>query len=249
MANGSLSTSSGGEGEIRQRIVEADLVDAIVALPPQLFLTTGIPACLWFLTRDKTGLNLRASDRDRTGETLFIDARKLGAMETKTLRVLTGYEDYETLLADGLGDPNNDSDIGRIVYAFRQWRGEPAPAWWDEAKHGEWVYRDISGFCKVETIESLKKHGFVLTPGRYVGAESQKDDGEPFKEKYPRLLAELEESFAEGARLTALVRGQARGAGQWLIKQSLRSLTERVSTIPTILVTGSDAPSTRWRSG
>ena len=206
MANGSLSSGSGGEGEIRQRIVEADLVDAIVALPPQLFLTTGIPACLWFLTRDKTGRNLRASNHDRTRKTLFIDARKLGTMETRALRVLTGGEDSETLLTDGLSDLKHDSDIGRIVYTFRQWRGEPAPTWWDEAEHGEWVYRDIPGFCKAETIESIEKQGFVLTPGRYVGAESQEDDGEPFPEKYPRLLAELEDSFAKMERLTAVVR-------------------------------------------
>ena len=142
------------------------MVDAIVALPPQLFLTTGIPACLWFLTRDKTGRNLRASDRARTGETLFIDARKLGTMQTRSLRVLTGDDDGETLLADGLGDPNHDSDIGRIVYAFRQWRGEPAPGWWNEAEHGEWIYRDVPGFCRAETIGGMKKHGFVLPPGR-----------------------------------------------------------------------------------
>ena len=206
MANGSLSSRSGGEGEIRQRIVEADLVDAIIALPTQLFLTTGIPACLWFLTRDKTGRNLRASNRGRTGETLFIDTRKLGKMQTRALRVLTGGDDGETLLADRLSDPKHDSDIGRIVYAFRQWRGEPAPAWWNEAEHGEWTYRDVPGFCKAETIEGIKKQGFVLTPGRYVGAEEQEDDGEPFTEKYPRLLAEIEGSFAEGERLTAVVR-------------------------------------------
>ena len=134
MANGSLSTGTGGEGEIRQRIVEADLVDCIVALPAQLFLTTGIPACLWFLTRDKSGQNLKHGGRDRTGETLFIDARKLGTMQTRTLRVLTGGDDGETMLADGVGDPKPDSDIGRIVYAFRQWRGEPAPDWWDEER-------------------------------------------------------------------------------------------------------------------
>ena len=206
MANGSLSSVSSGEGEIRQRIVEADLVDAIVALPPQLFLTTGIPACLWFLTRDKTGRSLRASDRSRTGETLFIDARKLGTMEARALRVLTGGDDGEIALTDGLGDPNPGSDIGRIVYAFRQWRGEPAPVWWDEAEHGEWVYRDIPGFCKAETIDGIKKQGFVLTPGRYVGAEEQEDDGEPFTEKYARLLAELEESFVEGELLSGVVR-------------------------------------------
>ena len=207
MANGSLSSGSGGEGEIRQRIVEADLVDAIVALPPQLFLTTGIPACLWFLTRDKTGRNLKAGGRDRRGETLFIDARKLvGRMETRTLRVLTTGNDGETLLADRLGDPRHDSDIGRITYAFRQWRGEPSPQWWDEAEHGEWAYRDIPGFCKSESIEGIERQGFVLTPGRFVGVEEQEDDGEPFTEKYPRLLAELEESFSEGERLAEVIR-------------------------------------------
>ena len=91
----------GARGVIRQRIVEADLVDAIVALPPQLFLTTGIPVSLWFLTRDKTGRNLRASDRARTGETLFIDAHELGTMETRALRVLTGDEDVDALLSPG----------------------------------------------------------------------------------------------------------------------------------------------------
>ena len=127
-------------------------------------------------------------------------------MQTRALRVLTGGSDGETLATDGQGNPNHHSGIGRIVCAFRKWRGEPAPTWWDEAKHGEWVYGDIPGFCKAETIESIRKQGFVLTPGRYVGAESQDDDGEPFTEKCPRLLAELEESFAKGERLTAVVR-------------------------------------------
>lgn len=261
MANGSLSSNTGGEGEIRQRIVEDDLVDCIVALPAQLFYTTGIPVCLWFLTRDKTGKNLpgarirggssealtpnlsaetfapnpsptgrgglsspesegegleqhHPSDadsqgpRDRRGETLFIDARNLGTMHTRTLRMLTGGDDGETLLADGMGDPNADSDIGRIVYAFRKWRGEPAPEWWDDDEHGSWEYEDIPGFCKSTDIDGIRKHGFVLTPGRYVGAPEQEDDGEPFEEKYPRLLAEIEELFEEGERLTAEVRKQ-----------------------------------------
>ena len=208
MANGSLSSNTSGEGEIRKGIVEADLVDCIVALPPQLFLTTGIPVCLWFLTRDKSGRNLPRGGRDRAGETLFIDARKLGTMQTRTLRVLTGADKGETLLADGRGDPNFDSDIGRIVYTFRQWRGEPAPDWWSEVEHGKWNYRDVPGFCKSTAIKEIEKHGFVLTPGRYVGAEAQEEDDEPFEEKYPRLLAELEECFAEGERLTAVVRSQ-----------------------------------------
>ncbi len=129
-------------------------------------------------------------------------------MQTRTLRVLTGGDDGETLLADGLGDPNADSDIGRIVYAFRQWRGEPAPDWWDEVEHGKWEYRDIPGFCKSETLEGIGKHGFVLTPGRYVGAEELEDDGEPFAEKYPRLLAELEDCFGAGERLMEVVRAK-----------------------------------------
>ncbi len=206
MANGSLSSNSGGEGEIRQKIVEADLVDCIVAMPAQLFYTTGIPVCLWFLTRDKTGRNLRHGGRNRKGETLFIDARKLGGMQTRTLRVLSGSDDGETMLADGKGDPKPDTDIGRIVYAFRQWRGEPQPAWWDEGKHGAWVYKDIPGFCKATQIDDIAKHGFVLTPGRYVGAEAQQEDDETFLEKYPRLLAELEACFEEGDKLTSVVR-------------------------------------------
>ena len=186
-------------------------VSVIVALPAQLFLTTGIPACLWFLTRDKTGRNLKNGGRNRQGQTLFIDARKLGSMQTRTLRVLTGGDAGESMLADGLGDPNFDSDLGRIVYAFRQWRGEPAPAWWDAAQHGAWTYRDIPGFCKAETIAGIGKHGFVLTPGRYVGAEVQAEDSEPFSDKYPRLLAELEACFGEGERLMAVVRERLKG--------------------------------------
>lgn len=210
MSNGSLATGAGGDADIRRRIVEDDLVDCIIALPSQLFLTTGIPACLWFLTRDKTGKNLKHGGRDRSGETLFVDARKLGAMRTRVLRVLTGGDDGESMLADGMGAPNFDSDIGRIVYAFRQWRGEPAPDWWNETEHGKWEYHDIPGFCKVETIAGISKHEFILTPGRYVGIELQEDDGEPFTEKYPRLLAELDECLDEGERLTKVVQSHLR---------------------------------------
>lgn len=211
MANGSLSSNTGGEGEIRQRIVEADLVDCIVALPAQLFFTTGIPVCLWFVTRDKTGRNLKHGGRDRRGETLFIDARRLGNMHTRTLRVLSGSEDGETLMPGGAGDPRADTDIGRIIYAFRQWRGEPRPEWWDEGTHGNWSYNDIQGFCKAASIEEVKNQNFSLTPGRYVGAEEQEEDGEPFAEKYPRLLAELSQCFDEGDRLTAVVRQLLQG--------------------------------------
>jgi type I restriction enzyme M protein len=107
-----------------------------------------------------------------------------------------------------MGDPNFDSDLGRIVYAFRQWRGEPAPEWWDETRHGAWSYSDRPGFCKAETIDGISKHGFVLTPGRYVGAEEQEDNKEPFTETYPRLLAQLEDCFGESERLMTVVRDQ-----------------------------------------
>ncbi len=221
MANGSLSSSTGGEGDIRRKIVEADLVDCIVALPAQLFFTTGIPVCLWFLTRDKTGRNIRRGTPNRpggrTGETLFIDARKLGTMQTRVLRVLTGVETSEQVpgtylldkdghIVDGTGDPLPASDVGRIVYTYRRWRGEPAPDWWNEAEHGAWAFAPTPGFAKPATIDEIGKHGHVLTPGRYVGAEEQADDAEPFAEKYPRLVAELEEQLEEGERLAALVR-------------------------------------------
>jgi type I restriction enzyme M protein len=104
------------------------------------------------------------------------------------------------------GDPPPESDTGQIVYAFRRWRGEPKPAIWDEKKHGPWDYADVPGFCKAAALAEIEKHAFVLTPGRYVGAEEVEDDGEPFEEKFPRLLAELEEQFAEGEKLMAVVR-------------------------------------------
>jgi len=204
MANGSLSSNTGGEGEIRRRIVEADLVDAIVALPAQLFYTTGIPVCLWFLTRNKSPQGKQMTSRDRKGETLFIDARKLGTMQTRTLRVLTDH-DYQA------GDLPAESDIGRIVYAFRQWRGEAAPKWWDPKKHGDWDFKPIAGFCKAATIEEIAKHNFVLAPGRYVGAEEQEDDGESFVDKYTRLVSDLEMQFKESQRLQATVLEKLRG--------------------------------------
>lgn len=208
MANGSLSSNSGGEGEIRRKIVEADLVDCIVAMPPQLFFTTGIPVCLWFLTRDKSGKNIKRGTPNRKngrkGETLFIDARKLGTLQTRVLRVLSGLEEAECV--KGTSDPLPESDVGRIVYAFRKWRGEPAPDWWDNKKQGEWKFEPIPGFCSAATTEEIAKHGFVLTPGRFVGAEEQEEDGEPFGVRFPRLVAELEQYFAKGDVLTRQVR-------------------------------------------
>ena len=208
MANGSLSSNTGGEGEIRRKIVEADLVDCIVAMPAQLFFTTGIPVCLWFLTRDKTGKNIRKGTPTRKGgrkgETLFIDARKLGTLQTRVLRVLSGMEEAEYV--PGTTDPLPTSDIGRIVYAYRQWRGEPKPDWWKTKDHGPWKFEPIPGFAQSATIEEIAKHGHVLTPGRYVGAEEAEEDAEPFAEKYPRLVAEVEECLKESERLGQVIR-------------------------------------------
>lgn len=212
MANGSLSSNTGGEGEIRRGIVEADLVDCIVALPAQLFLTTGIPVCLWFLTRDKSGRNVRRGTprrpEGRNGETLFIDARKLGTMQTRVLRVLSGTEEAEEV--PGTRDPQAFSDIGRIVYAYRMWRGESAPGWWKVEEHGEWAYVDRPGFCKATKTEEIGRYGYVLTPGRYVGAEETKDNEEPFEKKYMQLLAEVEAHLNEEERLSVAVRAALR---------------------------------------
>jgi type I restriction enzyme M protein len=184
MANGSLSSNSGGEGEIRKNIIEADLVDCIVAMPPQLFLTTGIPVCLWFVSRDKTGKKMKSRGRDRRGETLFINARGLGTMETRTLRVLSGRDDYPL---------PTDSDIGRMVHAYHAWRGEA----------GTGQYRDVPGFCQAATLEDIRRSGYALTPGRYVGSAEAENDPEEFEQKVQRLVRELREQFAESERLRA----------------------------------------------
>ena len=169
LANGSMSSNQSGEGEIRKNLVEANLVDCMIALPGQLFYSTQIPACLWFLARDRKNHKFR----DRRGQILFIDARKLGRMVDRTHCELT------------------DDDIARIAAAYHAWRGEK------EADR----YADVLGFCKSAPLEEVRKHGHVLTPGRYVGAEAPEDDGEPFEEKMKRLAATLREQQAEGAKL------------------------------------------------
>ncbi len=161
LANGSMSSNQSGEGEIRKALIEADLVDCMVALPGQLFYSTQIPACLWFLARDRRGGSATRPMRDRRGHVLFIDARKMGRMVDRTHRELT------------------DEDIARIANTYHAWRGEKDA--------GE--YADVPGFCKSATLEEIRKHGHVLTPGRYVGAPEQEDDGEPFEEKMKRLVA------------------------------------------------------------
>ena len=165
LANGSMSSSQSGEGEIRKNLIEADLVDCMVALPGQLFYSTQIPACLWFLTRR----------RPRRGEILFIDARKLGRMVDRTHRELT------------------DEDIDRIADAYHAWCAGVAS------------YEDLPGFCRSAPLDEVRRHGHVLTPGRYVGAEPQPDDGEPFEEKMRRLVGDLHTQQAEGARLDVVI--------------------------------------------
>lgn len=183
LANGSMSSNQSGEGEIRKNIIEADLVDCMVALPGQLFYSTQIPACLWFLGRDKKNHRFR----DRRGEVLFIDARKLGRMVDRTHRELT------------------DEEIARIDGMYHLWRGEKDSVR-PEHVEGRTVYEDIPGFCKSAKLDEVRKHGHVLTPGRYVGAEAQEDDGEPFEEKMARLTKELEGQFAESAKLEVLIK-------------------------------------------
>lgn len=174
LANGSLSSMQSGEGEIRQKIVEADLVDCIVALPGQLFYGTGIPASLWFLARNKADGKLR----DRRGETLFIDCRAMGYLVDRTHRELA------------------DGEIQRIARTYHAWRGEMLA--------GE--YTDVPGFCQGASVEDIREHRFILTPGRYVGSEDGELDGEDFATKVSSLVGRLETQFAESARLEAAIR-------------------------------------------
>jgi type I restriction enzyme M protein len=175
LANGSMSSTQSGEGDIRRSMVEADVVDCMIALPGQLFYSTQIPACLWFLTRNK---NPGKGWRDRRGEVLFIDARKLGHLVDRTRRELS------------------DEELARIARTYHAWRGKPDAG----------QYQDIPGFCKAARLDEIRGHNHVLTPGRYVGAAAADEDEEPFGEKMARLTGLLEQQFAEGARLEAAIR-------------------------------------------
>jgi type I restriction enzyme M protein len=174
LANGSMSSQQSGEGEIRKAIVEADLVDCMVALPGQLFYSTPIPVCLWFIARDKKNNRFR----DRRGETLFIDARKLGRLEDRVHRTL---------------DPE---DIARIAGTYHAWRGDAAE------------YKPVRAFCKGAMIEEIQSHGFALTPGRYVESAEADEDDEPFKVKSRRLISALKIQFAEEAELAHRIQNQ-----------------------------------------
>lgn len=185
LANGSMSSNTSGEGDIRQAIIEADLVDCMIALPGQLFYTTPIPVCLWFLTRQKTA-NRAKGYRARSGETLFIDARKMGTLMDRTHRELS------------------DEDIALITRAYHAWRSE-------DDTYG--TYEDQPGFCGTATLKEIKEHGYVLTPGRYVGTEAVEDDGIPFEEKMAELTAALYEQMAESASLDEAIRANMEALG------------------------------------
>jgi len=180
LANGSMSTNTTAEYEIRKNLIEQDLVECIVTLPGQLFYSTQIPVCLWFLTKSKA----KNGRRERNGKVLFIDARNLGHMETRTLKVLS------------------KEDIQKVSNTFHAWRGTK-----DEE------YEDVLGFCKSANIDEIREHDYILTPGRYVGLEEEDDDGEPFEEKMERLTAELSEQFKESKKLEDQIREALGGIG------------------------------------
>ncbi len=174
MANGSMSTSTKNEGKIRENLIESDMIDCMIALPGQLFYTTQIPVCLWFVTRNKKN----GKFRNRNKQTLFIDARKMGELIDRVHRELT------------------PDDIEKISAVYHAWRGEKDA--------GE--YENIPGFCKSAATDEIKEHGYVLTPGRYVGAPEVEDDGIPFEEKMDKFSKKLYRQFEEAERLEATIK-------------------------------------------
>ena len=182
MANGSMSSNSNGENAIRAQIVEADLVSCMVALPTQLFRSTGIPVCVWFFAKDKRAGKHGAIDR--SGQVLFIDARELGYMVDRAERALS------------------NEDIAKIADTYHAWRGTHSAA----VKH--LTYEDIPGFCKSVGIPDVKAADYALTPGRYVGATEAGGDDEPINDKIQRLTKELLIALDESARLEKAVRDQ-----------------------------------------
>lgn len=183
LANGSMSSMTNSEGDIRKTLIEKDLVECMVALPGQLFTNTQIPACIWFLTKDKAnGLSLDKKKTDRRGKTLFIDARNLGYMKDRVLRDFT------------------KQDIAQIADTFHAWQQNDG-------------YEDKKGFCYSASLKDIEKHDFVLTPGRFVGAADQDEDSEPFAEKMTRLTAQLKVQFEESDRLKGEIKNNLLGLG------------------------------------
>lgn len=200
LANGSMSSNTKGEGDIRRALVEADLVECMLALPGQLFTNTQIPACVWFLTKNKKGRANRPGEpktRDRSGEVLFIDARQLGYMKDRVLRDFT------------------PADLEKISGTFRAWKRGNADSGLKPklSTSTQTAYANVPGFCYSATLDEIAKHGFVLTPGRFVGAEETADDGEPFDEKMRKLVTELNAQFAESAKLEQAIKANLGGLG------------------------------------
>jgi type I restriction enzyme M protein len=194
-ANGAMSSNQSGEGDIRRALIEADLVDCMVALPGQLFYSTQIPVCLWFLAKNKAA-DAKRGFRDRRKQTLFIDARKMGTLIDRVHRELT------------------DADLEKITSTYHAWRGDSSTSHKSPVtSHAPSAYADLPGFCKSATTAEIAAHGHVLTPGRYVGAEEVEDDGDPFEEKMPRLVAELHAQFADSAKLEQAIKANLRGLG------------------------------------
>ena len=221
LANGSMSTNTKGEGEIRQKLVENDMVDCMIALPGQLFFTTQIPVCIWILSKHKKGGAQSPSSpallpegegsqklRNRSGETLFIDARKIGSMISRTQKELSA------------------GDIAEVTKTYHAWRSAPAN---DECSvmnaetsetlnsklntHNSSAYADVLGYCKSASLDDIKKHDYVLTPGRYVGAAALEDDGIPFETKMTELSDTLYGQMKESAELDAVIRQNLKGLG------------------------------------
>lgn len=185
MANGAMSSQQSGEGDIRAAMVRAEAVDAVVALPGQLFYGTKIPACIWILARNKkNGVAKDAKLRDRRGEVLMIDARKMGAL-------IPGSRKQKTL---------SPEEIGKIAGAYHAWRESEG-------------FEDAPGFVRAAPLEEIERHGFVLTPGRYVGAGAAEEDGAPFEETFARLAEELRAQFEQGRRLEAEIEARLGGFG------------------------------------
>ena len=184
LANGSMSSNTSNEGEIRKNIVEADLVDCMIALPSQLFYNTMIPACLWFIARDKQNNKFR----DRRGEVLFIDIRKLGVMVDRRHRELTA------------------EDIKKVSDNYHAWRGEPI-------NEQRVEYKDVAGFCKTVKLEEIRKQGHILTPGRYVGIEEEEVDEESFEQKMRQLVGNYEEQMNQGQELDKQIMQSLKGIG------------------------------------
>ncbi len=181
--NGSLSSNTSGEGEIRKALVVQDLVDCIVMLPTQLFYNTGIPACLWFLSRYKNG----NKHRDRKGEVLFIDASELGYMVNRSSRAFT------------------EEEIKRVAHTYHEWKRKPSPS---PSQREEKIYSDIKGFCKSASLAEIEKHNFVLTPGLYVGIPDEVEDDVSFDDRMGALTMALGEQMREGRLLDEEIKKQ-----------------------------------------